>query len=178
MIIQQNNIELLLINSRIAIKKSIHIVLSSYKNCYILIFLFGTLIGIFGSAQAAPSFAEVRAAYTESDAQLLADDGQVLASVRLDKTARRLPWTRIEDVSPAFLRALLAAEDRQFYAHSGVDWALRPLAHGVIYGPSARAVRALCRCSWLVCSMRSACVNKARDARSLKKYHKRQALCC
>ena len=72
--------------------------------------------------QALPSFAEVRAAYTESDALLLARDGQPLQSKRIDMAQRRLPWTRIEDVSPALLRALLASEDKKFYEHSGVDW--------------------------------------------------------
>lgn len=73
-------------------------------------------------ASAMPLFPEVRAAYIESDAVLLARDGRTLQSVRIDMTQRRLPWTRIEDVSPAFLRALLASEDRKFYEHSGVDW--------------------------------------------------------
>ena len=73
-------------------------------------------------ASAAPTFRDVRAAYVESDAWLLARDGWPLQSKRIDMTARRLPWTRIEDVSPALLRALLVSEDRQFYEHSGVDW--------------------------------------------------------
>ena len=73
-------------------------------------------------AMAAPTFREVRAAYVESDAWLLARDGRPLQSKRIDMKARRLPWTRIEDVSPALLRALLVSEDRQFYEHSGVDW--------------------------------------------------------
>ena len=73
-------------------------------------------------ALALPSFPEVRATYIESDAVLLARDGRPLQSVRIDLTQRRLPWTRIEDVSPALLRALLASEDRRFYEHAGVDW--------------------------------------------------------
>ena len=71
---------------------------------------------------ALPTFAEVRAAHIESDAVLLARDGRPLQSLRIDFTQRRLPWTRIEDVSPALLRALLASEDRHFYEHAGVDW--------------------------------------------------------
>src|SRR5664279_1396678 len=73
-------------------------------------------------AWAVPSFAEVRAAYTQSDALLLARDGRPLQSKRIDMVQRRLPWTRIEDVSPTFLRALLASEDKKFYEHAGVDW--------------------------------------------------------
>ena len=75
-----------------------------------------------GSAHAYPGFAEVRSHYLESDAWLLARDGRPLHSRRVDMKLRRLPWTRIEDVSPALLRALLASEDRKFYEHAGVDW--------------------------------------------------------
>ena len=71
---------------------------------------------------ALPSFAEVKAAYVESDAWLLARDGQPLHSRRVDMSRRRLPWTRIEEVSPPLLRALLVSEDRRFYEHAGVDW--------------------------------------------------------
>jgi len=73
-------------------------------------------------ARAVPSFAEVRAAYTPSDAVLLARDGRPLQSRRIEMKQRRLSWTRIEDVSPTLLRAVLASEDRKFYEHSGVDW--------------------------------------------------------
>lgn len=75
-----------------------------------------------GEAGALPAFSEVRAAYAESDALLLARDGRPLQGLRLDMNLRRLPWTRIEDVSPALLRALLVSEDRRFYEHGGVDW--------------------------------------------------------
>jgi len=73
-------------------------------------------------AHAVPSFAEVRAAYVPSDAVLLARDGRPLQSRRIEMAQRRLSWIRIEDVSPTFLRALLASEDRKFYEHAGVDW--------------------------------------------------------
>lgn len=82
----------------------------------------GTLVLACGSAHALPTFAEVRSGYVESDARLLARDGRPLHALRIDMKVRRLPWTRIEDVSPALLRALLASEDRRFYEHSGVDW--------------------------------------------------------
>lgn len=71
---------------------------------------------------ALPTFREVRADYTESDAWLLARDGQHLQSLRLERRVRRLPWTTLEGISPALLRALLVSEDRRFYEHSGVDW--------------------------------------------------------
>ncbi|MEO8409044.1 MAG: transglycosylase domain-containing protein, partial [Propionivibrio sp.] len=91
--------------------------------------LFHLLLALFClPASALPSFSQVRAAYVESDALLLARDGRPLHGVRIDFTQRRLPWTRIEDVSPALLRALLASEDRRFYEHSGVDWGAAAVA--------------------------------------------------
>ena len=91
--------------------------------CLIRILCLFALCAAFASpVQAALSFAEVRTAWTESEAWLLARDGQPLHSLRVDLRQRRLPWTRLEDVSPALLRALLASEDRRFYEHAGVDW--------------------------------------------------------
>ena len=89
-----------------------------------LILLALGLASFAGQAAALPAFSEVRRAYaeSESDAVLLARDGRPLHSQRIDLSARRLPWTRIEAVSPALLRALLFSEDRSFYEHSGVDW--------------------------------------------------------
>ena len=73
-------------------------------------------------AQALPSFEEVKAQYQPSDSWLLARDGQVLQQVRLNYEIRRLQWTRLEDVSPALLQALIYSEDKRFYQHAGVDW--------------------------------------------------------
>ena len=93
-------------------------ILSLTRNALLL-----ALCGVLSSpAWALPSFAELRTAYVESDAWLLARDGEMLQSRRIDMSRRRLPWTRIEDVSPTLLRALLASEDRRFYEHAGVDW--------------------------------------------------------
>ena len=37
-------------------------------------------------------------------------------------TAIDKEWTDIDDVSPALLRSVIAAEDARFFTHSGVDW--------------------------------------------------------
>ncbi len=71
---------------------------------------------------APPSFDEVRSAWRPSEAYLLDRHGALLQQVRIDRQARRLAWTPLDSVSPALLRALLVAEDRRFYQHSGVDW--------------------------------------------------------
>lgn len=66
-----------------------------------------------------PDFAQVRAAYRVSEAWLLDRHGQPLHRLRVDKQVRRLPWTRLESVSPALIRAVILSEDRHFYEHGG-----------------------------------------------------------
>jgi penicillin-binding protein 1C len=69
-----------------------------------------------------PDFAAVRAAYVPSDAWLLDRHGTVLASRRIRYDVRRLQWVPLADVSPAFVIAIVAGEDRHFWRHHGVDW--------------------------------------------------------
>ena len=73
-------------------------------------------------AWALPGFVEVKAGYTSSQATLLARDGRHLQSLRIDKSAFRLPWTPLADISPAFIRAVIVSEDKRFFEHAGVDW--------------------------------------------------------
>ncbi len=82
------------------------------------------------AATAVPSFDAVRAAHVASDVPLLDRHGAVLAEVRTDRRERRLGWTALGDVSPALRSAVLAAEDRRFAAHHGVD--VRALASAVL----------------------------------------------
>ena len=72
---------------------------------------------------AAASFEQVRAGHNRSESLLLDRHGAVLQELRTSSRGRRLEWVRLKDVSPALPAALLAAEDRRFYRHSGVDWA-------------------------------------------------------
>jgi penicillin-binding protein 1C len=69
-----------------------------------------------------PSFADVRAAYVSSEALLLDRHGVPLSEVRVNAKVRQLEWVALTDVSPAMSAALIAAEDKRFYAHDGVDW--------------------------------------------------------
>ncbi|SNR88355.1 penicillin-binding protein 1C [Methylobacillus rhizosphaerae] len=68
-----------------------------------------------------PSFESVKSAPASSEAILLDRHGVVLERMRLDKTRRMLAWVTLEEVSPAFQQAILAAEDKRFYYHVGVD---------------------------------------------------------
>jgi len=82
----------------------------------------GLLLCAAAAAQALPSFGDVKAAWKPSDVTLLARDGTPLQTLRVDKSARRLAWVPLQQVSPALLQAIVLSEDRRFYEHSGVDW--------------------------------------------------------
>ncbi|MEP6942614.1 MAG: transglycosylase domain-containing protein, partial [Betaproteobacteria bacterium] len=69
-----------------------------------------------------PPFADVRASFATSEAQLLDRHGEVVATQRADRSARRLEWVPLADISPILVATLVAAEDKRFYEHAGVDW--------------------------------------------------------
>ena len=74
------------------------------------------------AAQALPSFAEVKAAHRPSDFTLVDRAGTPIQTLRVDNTVRRLAWTRLAEMSPALLTAIVLSEDRRFWEHGGVDW--------------------------------------------------------
>lgn len=80
------------------------------------------LAGTALAAQRLPSFEQVRAAHVSSEARLVDRHGMPLSEIRLDPAGRRLEWVSLQALSPAMPEALLAAEDRRFYQHGGVDW--------------------------------------------------------
>ncbi len=80
------------------------------------------LLTVVTTPAALPSFTAVRAAWPSSEARLLARDGRVLDVVRADGRARRRDWVPLDQVAAPFTAAAVAAEDRRFYAHHGIDW--------------------------------------------------------
>ncbi|WP_428312043.1 penicillin-binding protein 1C [Hydrocarboniphaga sp.] len=68
-----------------------------------------------------PSPDQVRAGYRSSEAQLLDRHGEVVQSLRMDLSGRRLQWTPLSQISPALVSAVIAAEDHRFREHRGVD---------------------------------------------------------
>jgi penicillin-binding protein 1C len=68
-----------------------------------------------------PSFESVRASAVSSEATLLDRHGVEIERLRLDHKRRMLDWVALDQVSPMFQRAILAAEDKRFYWHPGVD---------------------------------------------------------
>jgi penicillin-binding protein 1C len=71
---------------------------------------------------ALPSYDRVERDYLSTEAVLLDRRGDPIQELRVDQRGRRLPWVRLSEVSPAFIRIVLRAEDKRFYAHRGVDW--------------------------------------------------------
>lgn len=72
-----------------------------------------------------PTFAAVRARWTPSEAWLLDRHGEVIQTLRVEHSIRRLDWVLLAEISPALQRAIVLAEDRRFYEHTGVDlWAI------------------------------------------------------
>jgi penicillin-binding protein 1C len=85
-------------------------------------------------AQAAvPSFDSVRAAHRPSDITVTDRHGEPLQTLRIDSTARRLPWLPLNQMSPALRELVVQGEDQRFWSHGGVDWT------GVARGALARA---------------------------------------
>ncbi|WP_158239118.1 transglycosylase domain-containing protein [Uliginosibacterium sp. TH139] len=89
--------------------------------CLLLLVLLSPLAAL-AEGFALPAFEQVRASHLSSDALLLDRTGLPLADLRLDTRVRRLDWVPLAQLSPAMRDALLTAEDRRFFAHSGVDW--------------------------------------------------------
>ncbi len=71
---------------------------------------------------ALPDYAAVRAAWRPSEAYLYDRHGRLIDSTRVDYQARRLAWVKLDDISQVARDTIVAAEDRRFRAHGGIDW--------------------------------------------------------
>ncbi len=58
----------------------------------------------------------------KSTAVTFTDRSGIPLGTVISSTSQRAVAVPLSDVSPAFLQAVIAAEDRRFYAHAGVDW--------------------------------------------------------
>jgi penicillin-binding protein 1C len=100
---------------------------------FMIIFLFSA------TANALPTYQEVRQSYVKSDSLLLDRRGEVLHELRTDHLRRRLDWTPLRNISPAFMEAVIQAEDKRFYEHGGVDY--RSIAAALIQGLTSESLR-------------------------------------
>jgi penicillin-binding protein 1C len=69
-----------------------------------------------------PSHARVVAAWHPSESWLYDRNGRLIDSERVDFAARRLDWVALKDIAPIVGETVIAAEDKRFRAHGGVDW--------------------------------------------------------
>ncbi len=91
-----------------------------------------------------PAYAQARAGWQPSEAWLYDREGRLLDRLRVDFKARRLGWTPLDEVSPAMREAVVAAEDRRFFGHGGVDWlALAGVLRDRMQGRPARGASTL-----------------------------------
>lgn len=86
------------------------------------------LLALVGAADwatyppAMPGYGQARAAFQPSEAWLYDRDGNLIDSARVNFTERRLAWVPLSGVARDVPRVLVAAEDRRFFFHGGVDW--------------------------------------------------------
>ena len=69
-----------------------------------------------------PSHARVVAAWHPSESWLYDRNGRLIDSERVDFRARRLGWVKLADISPVVGDTVIAAEDKRFRSHGGIDW--------------------------------------------------------
>lgn len=91
-----------------------------------------------------PSYAKVRSGWHPSEAWLYDRNGKLIDSVRVDFQARRLAWTKLDAVSQPARDTIVAAEDRRFESHNGIDWiALAGAVRDRIEGQRSRGASTL-----------------------------------
>ena len=105
----------------------------------VLLFVLGFLAVIPLLPGEFPSFQEVRESLETSESVLLDRNGKVLHEMRTREEERRLDWIPLKDVSSHLLEAVVVAEDKRFYQHSGVDW--YALGSGLIRFLSSKPIR-------------------------------------
>ncbi len=86
-----------------------------------------------------PSHDKVAAAWKPSESWLYDRNGQLLDSQRVNFRARRLAWVAMKDVAPVLVDTVIAAEDKRFRDHGGIDWlAVASAAKARISGERSR----------------------------------------
>ena len=133
---------------------------------FALCYLLPALCFFPGSAFALPSYPEVRKAYVKSDSVLLDRRGEVIHELRADPKRRRLDWTPLKDISPAFKEAVVAAEDRRFYAHSGIDY--QALGAALFQGLTSSGMRGASTLSMQLAALLDKDLQPARGRKSIR----------
>ncbi|RJF86235.1 penicillin-binding protein 1C [Sphingomonas cavernae] len=69
-----------------------------------------------------PSYAMAKGRWQPSEAWLYDRDGALIDSLRVNFEARRLDWAPLAQIAPVVRETFVAAEDKRFADHGGVDW--------------------------------------------------------
>lgn len=86
-----------------------------------------------------PSYHQTRAAWRPSEAWLHDRNGKLLETIRVNFAVRRLDWVPLDQIAPALRDDVVAAEDKRFASHHGIDWVgLLGSAWAALRGRSAR----------------------------------------
>ncbi|HEU0045335.1 MAG TPA: penicillin-binding protein 1C [Sphingomonas sp.] len=86
------------------------------------VLLLAAVLILLTTPPALPSYTQARAAWAPSEAWLYDRHGVLLDSARVDFSQRRLAWTPLGEIAAVVPAAVIAAEDKRFRAHGGVDW--------------------------------------------------------
>ena len=117
------------------------------------------------TSAASPSYDKVKHDYVSTEAVLLDRNGEVIHELRVDRRGRRLDWVPLSEVSPAFLGALIRAEDKRFYEHRGVDWlAMSDAAVDSLFSSRPRGASTL---SMQVAAMLEGTLKRGKEHRTL-----------
>ncbi len=114
---------------------------------------------------APPSYDKVKHDYVSTEGVLLDRNGEAIHELRVDRRGRRLDWVPLSEVSPAFLGALIRAEDKRFYEHRGVDWlAMSDAAVDSLFSSRPRGASTL---SMQVAAMLEGTLKRGKEHRTL-----------
>jgi penicillin-binding protein 1C len=106
--------------------------------------LLAAALDLWSRPPAMPSYSDTRDGWRASEAWLRDRNGRLIQTVRIDFAVRRLEWVTLERISPAVRTAVVAAEDRRFASHGGVDWrGLGGSAWAALNGRHARGASTL-----------------------------------
>ncbi len=72
--------------------------------------------------QKMPAFNYVKEHYKSSYIKILDRHNTLIHEQRVDFSIRRKDWVSLKDIPRAFIQAIIVAEDKRFYSHSGVDY--------------------------------------------------------
>lgn len=80
------------------------------------------LASLYTAPPTLPSYRQVRGNWAPSESYLYDRHGALIDSARVDFARRRLAWTPLAQVSSIVRETVVAAEDRRFASHGGIDW--------------------------------------------------------